>query len=294
MKNGTHEALKDFKPDKNFFVGIDSDGCAFDTMEIKHKECFCPNTILYWNLQTISKYAREAWEFVNLYSRSRGTNRFFALIEVIELLKNRKEVNMRGAALPDLTSLKAWTENETRLGNPALQSHALEKNDPILDLTLLWSKAINNAIADMVHDIPPYPGVRESLEKLYDRADIMVVSSTPLQALEAEWTENNVAKYTRFIAGQEHGSKKDHIAYAAKGNYVDNHILMVGDAPGDLKAAKSNGVLFFPIIPGKEEDSWDKFLTEGIVKFFNGKYAGSYEKKLIAEFEKRLPDKPPW
>jgi len=52
-----------------FFVGIDSDGCVFDTMEIKHKECFTPNIIKHWGLQAVSKYAREAAEFVNLYLR---------------------------------------------------------------------------------------------------------------------------------------------------------------------------------------------------------------------------------
>jgi len=43
-----HEAarpLLELEPRYDFFVGIDSDGCAFDTMEIKHKECFTPNTI---------------------------------------------------------------------------------------------------------------------------------------------------------------------------------------------------------------------------------------------------------
>ena len=54
-------------PKHDFFVGIDSDGCAFDSMELKHKECFIPNIINYYNLQAISKYAREAAEFVNLY-----------------------------------------------------------------------------------------------------------------------------------------------------------------------------------------------------------------------------------
>ena len=72
--------LAELEPQHHFFVGIDSDGCAFDTMEIKHKECFAPNIIKYWNLQAVSKYAREAAEFVNLYSRFRGQNRFPALI----------------------------------------------------------------------------------------------------------------------------------------------------------------------------------------------------------------------
>ena len=71
----------DFSPKHDYLVGIDSDGCAFDTMELKHKECFIPNIINYYNLQGVSKYAREAAEFVNLYSKSRGINRFPALTE---------------------------------------------------------------------------------------------------------------------------------------------------------------------------------------------------------------------
>jgi hypothetical protein len=35
-----------FKPQHSFLVGIESDGCVFDTMEIKHKECFITNIII--------------------------------------------------------------------------------------------------------------------------------------------------------------------------------------------------------------------------------------------------------
>mgnify|MGYP001014095918 FL=1 len=38
-------ALKAHQPQHEFLIAIDSDGCAFDTMEIKHKECFIPNII---------------------------------------------------------------------------------------------------------------------------------------------------------------------------------------------------------------------------------------------------------
>ena len=37
--------LRNFQKRNEFFIGIDSDGCAFDTMEVKHKECFIPNII---------------------------------------------------------------------------------------------------------------------------------------------------------------------------------------------------------------------------------------------------------
>ena len=44
----------DIVPQNGFLVGIDSDGCAFDTMELKHKECFIPNIINYMELQGVS------------------------------------------------------------------------------------------------------------------------------------------------------------------------------------------------------------------------------------------------
>ena len=66
------EIVEGFQPRHDRLVCIDSDGCVFDTMEIKHKECFCPAMIKHWGLQPISKYARMAWEFENLYSKDRG------------------------------------------------------------------------------------------------------------------------------------------------------------------------------------------------------------------------------
>jgi phosphoglycolate phosphatase-like HAD superfamily hydrolase len=294
MSQDPQQELKNLQPTKDFFIGIDSDGCAFDTMEIKHKECFCPNTIKYWNLQQVSKYAREAWDFVNLYSKTRGCNRFLALIDTLDLLRDRKEVQKRNADIPRIESVIEWTKKESKLGNPALKKYAAEVNDPIINQALEWSLAINETVTDMVHDIPPYPFMRESLQKLNEKADAMVVSSTPVEALEREWNENDIAQYVRVIAGQEHGSKKEHLGYAAKGKYPDDKILMIGDAPGDMKAAKANDVLYYPINPGHEEDSWERFYNEALDRFFAGTYAGDYEAALIKEFEGYLPETPPW
>ncbi len=140
--------LKDFEPQHDFFVGIDSDGCAFDTMEIKHKECFIPNIIKHWGLQPVSKYAREAGEFVNLYSKWRGINRFPALLMVFDLLADRAEVQRRGVRMPEVTSLRQWAESETRLGNPALKAVVEKTSDPVLQQALVWSEAVNASIAD--------------------------------------------------------------------------------------------------------------------------------------------------
>jgi len=286
--------LKSFQPRHEFFVGIDSDGCVFDTMEIKHKECFIPNIINYWHLQAVSKYAREAAEFVNLYSQHRGINRWPALLMVFDLLAQRPEVQRRGVKLPEVPTLRHWTATEKNLGNPALKAAAEKSGDQVLKHALAWSEAVNKTIADMVHDVPPFPFVRESLAALANQADIMCVSQTPGEALQREWEEHDIAQYVRVIAGQEMGSKAEHLKLAASGKYAPAHILMIGDAPGDMKAARANNALFFPINPGYEEESWRRFYEEGFHKFAAGEYAGEYEASLIAEFEKLLPEVPPW
>ena len=288
------QKLKDLQPTKEYFIGIDSDGCVFDSMEPKQKEFFCPNTLRFYGLLPISKIARETWEFVNLYSQHRGINRFLALIECFDLLNDRADVKSRGFEVPDLSALKKWAENETKLGNPALENYAKVVQDPDIDLVLSWSKNINKEIGQWVKGLKPFPWVKESFEKVKDRTDSIVVSQTPVEALEREWEENGIDKYVRIIAGQEYGTKTEHLALAAKGKFPDDKILMIGDAPGDYNAAKNNGVLFFPIVPGHEESSWKRFYEEAADKFLNGSYAGNYEKELIDEFNKSLPNIPPW
>ena len=286
--------LKAFSPRHKFFIGIDSDGCAFDTMEIKHKECFIPNIIKHWGLQPVSKYAREAAEFVNLYSKWRGINRFPALLMVFDLLAERPEVLKRRVNMPDVGPLREWVKKETKLANPTLEKVAQETGDPVMKRALQWSKAVNAGVEDMVHGVPPFPYLRESLAKAGRKADIICVSATPGEALQREWQEHDIARYAAVIAGQEMGSKTEHLKLASGGKYPANHVLMIGDAEGDLKAGRANNTLFFPINPGHEEDSWQRFHDEAMDKFFQDKYAGDYEAKLIAEFLKFLPEKPPW
>ena len=116
----TPEALRDFKPAEKFFIGIDSDGCVFDTMEVKHKECFAPMFVKHFDLQAVSKYARQTWEFVNLYSKTRGCNRFPAVSRSFKLLRERAEVAARHAKIPDSLALEAWMARQKTLDNKTL------------------------------------------------------------------------------------------------------------------------------------------------------------------------------
>jgi phosphoglycolate phosphatase-like HAD superfamily hydrolase len=286
--------LRDFQQTRDFFIGIDSDGCAFDTMEVKHKECFIPNIIKFYGLAAVSKYAREAAEFVNLYSHWRGINRFPALTMSFDLLAERPEVRRRHFALPALKGLRDWIARETKLANPTLQAEVAARNDPDLALALAWSEAVNKSVGEIVKAVPPFPFVRESIEAMVGKSDIMVVSATPGEALQREWEEHDLARHVALICGQERGSKKEHLQLATTGRYEKTRVLMVGDAQGDRKAAEANGVLFFPINPGDEDRSWRRFFEEGLPKFFAGTFAGDYMAARIREFEALLPEVPPW
>lgn len=287
------QILKDFQPGQEFFVGIDSDGCIFDSMEIKHKECFTPMFIKHFHLQAVSKYARECWDFVNLYSKARGTNRFPALVHTVKLLGDRPQVKARGVQMPDLAALEDWIARETKLGNATLNAEVRNGNTGLAQVKV-WSDAVNQSIADIVHGVPPFPRVRDCLQKLGARADAMCISQTPTEALQREWAEHAIDQFVKVIAGQEMGTKSEHLRYAAAGKYAPEKILMIGDAPGDFNAAKKNGALFFPIVPGHEENSWSRLYEEALDRFFAGQYAGAYETALVKEFDASLPEKPGW
>ena len=284
------EIFDDYEVGNNWLVCIDSDGCVFDTMEIKHKECFCPAMIKHWGLQPISKYARLAWEFENLYSKDRGLSRFITLYRSIELLKDWDEVKEYNFEFPDTRALERWLKEAPVTNNASLE----KSSDPVLQRTLAWSLESNARIADMVYGIPPFPNAAKAIATLSRYADIIVVSATAREALEREWRESGLLpQYVYDICSQDEGTKKECIEWL-KGYYAKDHVLMIGDAPGDMKAAHDNGVLFYPIRPGDEISSWREFNERYMDEFLKGTYRAKSEAGLIERFDRCLPVLPPW
>lgn len=289
------KTLQDFSPSHEYFVGLDSDGCVFDSMEIKHKECFTPMFIKHWRLQAASKYARRAWEFANLYSKTRGMNRFPVCVRSLRLVSEWPEAAARGIDVPDLGPLQAFIDSEFPPSNAGLEAYRKQSPHPLLDLTMEWSLAVNVLVEDIVFGVPPFPRVVDTLNRIVSNADLVVVSGTPAEALQREWDENAIAHYPQVIAGQELGKKTEHLRAMAGGDrYAPDKRLMIGDAPGDRKAAEATGCLFYPVNPGHEEQSWERLNSEALERFFGGSFAGAYQAQLIAEFEALLPERPPW
>ena len=290
--------LTGLAPAHGSLVGVDSDGCVFDTMEVKQKRHFHPLIIQWWGLEPLEPELRAAAEFVNLYSAWRGQNRFTALLRTFELLHGWPacvaKAAARHAALPGLEALRAYCASGLALGNPALKAEAERTNDPELKRLLGWSLAVNADIDENMAPVPPFPWAARALEMMDGKSDCIVVSQTPGAALAKEWRLHGIMRHVRLIAGQELGAKADHLKLASGGKYAPGRVLMVGDAPGDLKAAEKAGALFFPVVPREEDAAWRRFCEEGYPRFLEGAFAGAYEDGLKAAFLAALPERAPW
>ena len=108
------ERIEDFKKNHEYLVCIDSDGCAMDTMDIKHFECFGPCMIEEWGLEKWDKKLLERWNEINLYTKTRGTNRFKTLGMIL------KEVNASYVKIEGLEILEEWISHTKELSNPNL------------------------------------------------------------------------------------------------------------------------------------------------------------------------------
>ncbi|WP_342433178.1 HAD hydrolase-like protein [Neobacillus sp. FSL H8-0543] len=276
------ENISEFIKTKDFLVCVDSDGCAMDTMDVKHQKCFGPKAIEVWGIETITDRFMEIWNDVNLYSRTRGINRFKGLVLTFELAAKE------GLEIPSLASVKEWTETTNELSNPSLEREIAKTNDEQLMKALEWSHAVNQAITELSDDDEPFPGVKEGLARIEADADVAIVSSANSGAVRDEWTRHQLTPHVQVMLGQEAGTKTHCIGELKKFGYDNKRILMVGDAPGDLEAAEKNNVYYYPILVGKEGFSWERLANEALGKLLDGTFNDKYQKQLIEEFHSNL------
>ncbi|PWT27841.1 HAD family hydrolase [Butyrivibrio fibrisolvens] len=270
-----------FTKKKDFIVCIDSDGCAMDTMNIKHFKCFGPCMIEEWGLEQWQDEILTSWNRVNLFTKTRGINRFKGLALAL------KEVNDRYKAIEGVDELVKWADEAPELSNRAVE--AMIPNGQIFTKALNWSRAVNEGIEKLPkEEIKPFDGVKETLEEIHKSCDIAVVSSANPEAVKAEWERFGLLSYVDIVCTQDMGSKAYCIGEIAKKGYDKRNILMCGDAVGDMKAAQSNGVLYYPICVNKENKSWTKLRTESLSKFTDGSFDDGYQQSLIDEFMDNL------
>ena len=276
------EDVKEFRKTREFLIGIDSDGCVMNTMDVKHMRCFGPCLVYEWDLGEYRDEIIRLWRKVNLLSVSRGVNRFQGLAKVL------KSIHENYTEVEGLEEYLRWTESAQELSDKSLEEVYAKTENICMKKALDWSRLVNQSMA-MVSDTkkPPFEGTEDALRLAREYADIVILTAANRQEINKEWEVFELAQYTDLLMSQETGRKEECLKTLLEKGYEKDHVLMVGDAPADLAAAQGAGVLFYPILAYQERESWEKF-SKALECFTEGRYAGAYQEERIKEFQENL------
>lgn len=280
-----YDDIRSFQKSKEYLVCVDSDGCVFDTMDSKHILCFAPSLAEVWDFGERAESVVKRWNDVNLYTMNRGMNRFKALAVLM------RELHESGMQVGDVTVLEKWITESPELSEPALVRDMEKYDSEILRKTLSWSRRVNKKIKELPEDARRlYDGAAAALQKMHMYADVVIVSTANRASLEDDWGRSGLLQHVDLLLDQNSGSKEYCIRELLKKGYDKDKVIMIGDAPGDYRAAVKNEVFFYPILVRYEEESWKEFRTHGFECLLSGHYGGAYQTERLSEFRKNLDD----
>lgn len=290
----SREDVQNFPKRHDTFIGIDSDGCVIDSMRIKQREHIQKAIIRYWHLEPLSETLLACSEFVNMTSATRGVNRMKALLLTLDYFNTHPQTRAAGFPVIPLDDLRAYCQSGLPLGTPSLTQWLTTHPSAELEKILRWNNEINRELVEVMRPLPAFAQAAAALAVMHEQSDLMVVSQAPESSLINEWRSVDLLRYVPIIAGQEIGSKVEQLSLPTAGRYAPDRIMMIGDAFGDLDAARQLGIRFYPILPDREEASWQHFLQTIYPKFLSGSYSLADEAELIHTFQTTLPAQPSW
>ncbi|MDA3950899.1 MAG: hypothetical protein PF508_16955 [Spirochaeta sp.] len=279
-------------------IVLDSDGCVLDSMESKQRTSFAPLFLTHFGLERIAGIATETWLFSALYSRTRASNRFVLLLRTLDLLRRRYPPGSSGPEIPRLPHLRAHGGADGTVSTDSLAAtiRELSADSPAaaeLAAVQRWSQNVDAATRQNQRSVSVFSGVPEILRAAGQSAELVVVSQTPTDVLIDEWQHAGLAEEVAALYGQYPGGKARVLTELITAG-PERPVLMVGDAPGDFSAAVEAGTAFFPIVPGREEESWRRFRAEVLPQFLHGEYTDAEQARYTAPFEAALPKEPQW
>ena len=265
-----------------YLICVDSDGCVMDTMNCKHFHCFGPCMVTEWGLEEWKDEILKRWNEINLFSMTRGINRFKGLAIALS------EIHEKYKPITGIAYLQLWADTAPALSNDSVAAAAAnaECDDAktVFQKALSWSKSVNASIVALPEELKiPYAGAKEGLAAAHTFADVAMVSSANRDAVEEEWGKFALLEHTDIVLAQDVGSKAACIAQMLKFGYDRKNVLMIGDAPGDCDAAEKNNVWYYPILVNHEKASWDEAISIAFSKLQSGAYA-EYEVQKKKDF----------
>ena len=195
----------------------------------------------------------------------------------------------KGYLNEDLTHLEKWVSETKELSNGSLKRTLEEVPDKVLEKAIRWSEMVNRSVAAIPEEEKAaFAGVKEILETVHKKADIVVVSAANADAIATEWEYNHLLDKVDVCMGQECGSKAACIHQLLELGYEKDCVIMLGDAVGDYQSACANGILFYPIQVSKEAESWRIFGDKVFPQFAANQYTKEEMEVYVKEFYENL------
>lgn len=110
-------------------------------MTVKHMECFGPCAIEEWDLRKYQVELLEYWNLVNLYTLTRGINRFKGLLLLLKYAKEKDYIS------DNIQVYETWVNTTKELSNASLDREIEKQSDDVLKKALSWSKKVNRSVA---------------------------------------------------------------------------------------------------------------------------------------------------
>lgn len=268
---------------KNYAFCVDSDGCVMDTMTPKHRFCFGPEAIKMWNLLPWEKEAEKRWEEINLWQKTRGINRFQGIYRFLYEFRDKI------SEADELPRLEHWLQTTGEYSERALAKEVKKTGSKLLQQVLDWSDKVNESINRLPKEkTRVFTGAKDIISRICKETDVYIISSANREAVCREWEEASVLNYVTECMTQEKGTKCECLKKVCALGYESSHVLMVGDALGDKESADVAGIPFFPILAGKEEESWQEGRESAFLAWLNENYTKEMQQKYERQFYQNL------
>ena len=140
-----------------------------------------------------------------------------------------------------IEDLNKWIDSTNKLSESSLIKFINEDklNSKCLEKALNWSREVNKSIKALDESlIKPFKNAKEAIRDAKDYCDIVVVSSANREAVINEWERYGILKYTDDVMAQDSGTKAECIKKLLELGYKKENVLFLGDAVGDLTAAR--------------------------------------------------------
>lgn len=258
-------------------VVVESEGTVFDSLAVRHRNAYLPAFVSCFAFGAEYEECASLWINAALNSRLRGQDPLVILLYSLRKLEKSHPSARRMAVTGSL-------ENLISKRHIPLLSLAESPEGSPERLILDWL-SMASSLLDVEIDAPCFPQAKQFFSLLRDAApNVQVLAHSSVDEALAlhEWEMAGLGDAFLRLAGRERGDFSSYLRQAMENGFDSVPLLVVGSTLRSWQAAQAVCARFYPILPGKEDASWEFLAEEYFPSFIRGE-AGLL-KRDVGEF----------